>query len=525
MKHWRAPALLGAILLLAMVAVVLLRWSALRDADASLRARGFSWESRETDWLEARWLGLQVELAEARLLPEPTVTLTGVRLDLERIYPEGEETLLLSGGMDKIMGIQPQVLAEQVDVYWGEVLLLEDLSGSIRPSLSLQGENQSLSRSHYTWSAQLPYLLETEFFRAPLSIHLSCLEDCEILIRSNEAVLDHPLLAAEALPPGELRFEGAFDVEALRLAGNLEFHGLTSGIILTWLLSPSDILLDFTAPDLDLAAIVDVFGELVPEAARARPEGRISLEGGVTKSGRWSLKATAADLGCKGLLTDTEGLRHGEVTWTARDEKGNPQSRSTGPMLKGFVSTADAGYLPNAIIAAEDSAFRYHPGYDLEAIRVAMARMQEEGLDAGLRGGSTLTQQLAKNLFLDGSERTLRRKLRELLYTLELERVLTKDQILQLYINVVEFGPGTWGASPAADAMFMKRPGSLTLKEAAYLASVLPAPASSWERYYLRGKSPGWRIGSILDNMVDGGALEHAQANRARMQELRFVPP
>ena len=144
--------------------------------------------------------------------------------------------------------------------------------------------------------------------------------------------------------------------------------------------------------------------------------------------------------------------------------------------------------------------------------------------DSGLRGGSTLTQQLAKNLYLDGSERTLRRKFEELLYTLELERVLSKRQILQLYINVVEFGPGTWGASPAAEVMFMKKPGRLTLKEAAYLASVLPSPVRAWERYYLRNRTPTARIDYILQNMVDGRSLSSDKAQRARKQELRFVP-
>ena len=72
--------------------------------------------------------------------------------------------------------------------------------------------------------------------------------------------------------------------------------------------------------------------------------------------------------------------------------------------------------------------------------------------------------------------------------------------------------------------MFMKRPGRLTLKEAAYLASVLPSPARAWDRYYLQNRTPTARIDYILQNMVDGRSLSSTEAQRARQQPLRFVP-
>ena len=101
-RSWRIPTILAALGILAIAILFILRWSALRDAEASLAARGFSWDSRDAGWTQASWTGLQgkgvhVEVAVARLFPQPMVTLHGVELDLEQIYPEGEETALLAG--------------------------------------------------------------------------------------------------------------------------------------------------------------------------------------------------------------------------------------------------------------------------------------------------------------------------------------------------------------------------------------------------------------------------------------------
>lgn len=129
--------------------------------------------------------------------------------------------------------------------------------------------------------------------------------------------------------------------------------------------------------------------------------------------------------------------------------------------------------LQHAVIVSEDASFYFHEGFDWEGIKEAMLHNVESGKLA--RGGSTLTQQLAKNLYLS-SDKTLLRKANEALITYALERSLTKKRILELYLNVVEWGKGVYGAEAAARHHFGKHAGDLSPEEAALLAAVLPSP-------------------------------------------------
>ena len=130
-------------------------------------------------------------------------------------------------------------------------------------------------------------------------------------------------------------------------------------------------------------------------------------------------------------------------------------------------------HLRHAVVAAEDASFFSHEGFDWEGIKEAA----KYNLEAGKlkRGGSTITQQLAKNLYLS-SERSLFRKAREALITRSLEQHLTKKRILELYLNVAEWGQGVYGAEAAARHHFGKPSSDLTADEAAWLAAILPSP-------------------------------------------------
>lgn len=129
--------------------------------------------------------------------------------------------------------------------------------------------------------------------------------------------------------------------------------------------------------------------------------------------------------------------------------------------------------LQTAVILWEDPTFYHHSGLSYTGIRQAALRDLRAGGYA--RGGSTLTQQVAKNLFLS-PEKTLRRKLREALLAERLERVLTKDQILEIYLNTAEWGEGIVGAEAAARHFFGKPASELSWAEAALLAGILPNP-------------------------------------------------
>lgn len=125
-----------------------------------------------------------------------------------------------------------------------------------------------------------------------------------------------------------------------------------------------------------------------------------------------------------------------------------------------------------AVIAAEDQRFDQHAGLDIKSIRDSI----EDSKDGDrLRGASTVTQQLAKNIYL-WPDRSFLRKGLEAWLAINLEVFLPKRRILELYLNVVEFGPGIYGAAEASRYFFGKEPASLTMQEAALLAVVLPSP-------------------------------------------------
>jgi monofunctional biosynthetic peptidoglycan transglycosylase len=130
--------------------------------------------------------------------------------------------------------------------------------------------------------------------------------------------------------------------------------------------------------------------------------------------------------------------------------------------------------LKRAVVVAEDASFFSHRGFATAEIREAIDKaVREFGLP---RGASTITQQLAKNLWLSPSRNPLR-KAKEAMLTWQLERALSKRRILELYLNVVEFGPGVYGAEAASRRYFGKPAADLTDDEAAQLAAGLPRPS------------------------------------------------
>lgn len=153
-------------------------------------------------------------------------------------------------------------------------------------------------------------------------------------------------------------------------------------------------------------------------------------------------------------------------------------------------------HLKRAVVAAEDARFLEHEGFDWEAIQKAIERNERRGRIVG--GASTISQQLAKNLFLSG-ERSWLRKAQEAAITWMLERTLTKRRILELYLNLAEWGEGVFGAQAAARHHFGVAAAALEPEQAAWLAAILPSP-----RRYERGRTTPYLAGrsaSILARM------------------------
>jgi penicillin-binding protein 1A len=177
-------------------------------------------------------------------------------------------------------------------------------------------------------------------------------------------------------------------------------------------------------------------------------------------------------------------------------------------------------HLPQAVLAIEDRRFYDHPGLDF----VGLARAVYTNLRAGafVQGGSTISQQLAKNLFLT-PERTLERKVQELLLAFWLERKLSKDQILSLYLNRVYLGAGAYGVDAAARRYFDKPATAVNLYEAAIIAGLLKAPS----RYNPANDAElaDRRALTVLNAMVEAGFVTEAQAEAAYAAKSRGRPP
>jgi monofunctional biosynthetic peptidoglycan transglycosylase len=198
--------------------------------------------------------------------------------------------------------------------------------------------------------------------------------------------------------------------------------------------------------------------------------------------------------------------------WRVTTEKGDPSTllRAGLRWRQEWVDYSQiSDHLKRAVIASEDDGFSQHDGVDWEALEKAWAKNAKAEQRAEQKkttkppkivGGSTITQQLAKNLFLSG-ERTLMRKGQEFVLTLLLEHLLSKQRILEIYLNSVEWGEGVFGAEAAAQHYFRKPASKLSAYEAARLAVMLPRP-----KYFEKVPNSGYlasRAGTIVARMSD----------------------
>lgn len=190
---------------------------------------------------------------------------------------------------------------------------------------------------------------------------------------------------------------------------------------------------------------------------------------------------------------------NGDTIATYGDLYGNPVNLETLPE-----------YVPEAILATEDHRFFQHAGID----PIGIARALYTNLAAGRRvqGGSTITQQVAKNLFLT-FDKTIKRKIQEMLLAIWLEYNFTKEQILTLYLNRVYLGSGTYGIDAASRRYFNRPAEELTLYQAAVLAGILKAPSRYNPAQYPKAAKARAKI--VLDKMADNGFISRAEAVKA----------
>jgi penicillin-binding protein 1A len=210
---------------------------------------------------------------------------------------------------------------------------------------------------------------------------------------------------------------------------------------------------------------------------------------------------------------------------------------TTGPTTPLWVPLSEINpAVETGLIVCEDSRFFKHDGFDNKAIRDSILSNLKKG--HFVRGASTLSMQLAKNLYL-GREKTLSRKLQEAAFTLLLEERLSKEDILELYLNVVEFGPGVYGIRNGAQYYFNSHPGELSLAQAMFLASILPNPKAKrfaedgslkprWAKHLKYLMRVAHKIKRISDEELEAGtneALRFGQAQPETKSDFLFGTP
>ncbi|BDG06136.1 transglycosylase domain-containing protein [Anaeromyxobacter oryzae] len=285
------------------------------------------------------------------------------------------------------------------------------------------------------------------------------------------------------------------------------------------------------ADGVDFAAVVAALPPslALPEDA-PRPGGtldaRFELAGPLLAPAAWTVQASLdlARMREETRRAPPAALRapfvfHPEV------ERGTARAIVVGPRSPDFVPVSELPvHVVRAVTASEDGGFFAHEGFDFQELRNAFAAGAEKG--RVVRGGSTITQQLAKNLYLS-REKTLARKVREAALTIALEATVPKHRLLEIYLNVAEWGPGIWGIGPAARHWFGKDARELTPKEAAFLATVIPNPVRyhvMWDRGTL---SEAWeqRVDELLLKMLEQGAITDDALATALREPVVFARP
>lgn len=349
--------------------------------------------------------------------------------------------------------------------------------------------------------------------------------------------VDHPMLAEKPVHGLELGGEiaGDFDRDARTLTltrADLSSRGLPFSIT-GFLAAPGGLRADGTRrdkPALDLRLVIpkkpcqEVLAaipiELVPYLEGFVLTGNFDTDLRVAVD--WAdIPATRLDgrvgiFGCRGKKAPEDVTRLGDqFEHFVEVERDQWISFLVGPDNPDFVPLADVSpHLLNSLMTTEDSAFMTHRGFIVREFRTALIKNLEAGYFK--YGASSITMQLVKNVLLY-REKTAARKLQELFLTWFIETKFEKERLFEIYVNVIEYGPGIYGIGPAAWHYFGKHPRDLNPVESAFFSSILPAPKARYDQYCkgtLRRETEG-KIQRILGLMLKRGRLtelEHAEA-------------
>ncbi len=291
-------------------------------------------------------------------------------------------------------------------------------------------------------------------------------------------------------------------------------------------------LIDMTlrVPSLACQDAVDsLVGPLAPMLAGARCKGSMSfrvevgLDTAKMSSLRFEFEPTLRNVVIEsmGNYIDFDVLR-GPFEHHARQKDGSLYSFVTGPGSARWTHLGDiAPTMAMVVTTTEDGSFFWHKGFSLLQIRDAMVANLEQG--RFVRGASTMSQQVVKNLFFVEREKTLSRKIQEAVVTWELEHRFSKEEILALYFNIIEFGPQIYGIRAASNHYFNRAPSELTLLQSIWIGSIIPNPRAFYHHFTKGEVSESWRktLCWIADVMVKREKID--AETRARLGDCNVV--
>lgn len=339
-------------------------------------------------------------------------------------------------------------------------------------------------------------MLQLQWQRADRSLHLRC-APCRVPVAA---------LGSAPLQVARLRLSVFRDFDAVQGLVRADTGADDGPRLQAWFsgrLQDGGLALQLRLPETPIADAYAVLAPDLPELRQARIGGQVALRM------RWQLPH-----GPLRVVPQVEGLRvHGLGT----------EALAHAASACGAPSRLQADdWLARAVIAAEDQRFFEHPGYDLRELQAALQTNQAAG--GVRRGGSTLGQQLAKRL-VAGDERSATRKLRELLYAVEMEQTLGKARILQLYLDNAPWGAGLCGAEAAARGYFGRSARQLAPAEAVWLAAMLHKPdaeAHAWQR---SGGIALERAEWVASNLRGGTRERERQATLQALRALARPAP
>lgn len=251
------------------------------------------------------------------------------------------------------------------------------------------------------------------------------------------------------------------------------------------------VRLNWQLPKTSLSTLLRPLHRHSGAIARAQVTGWMSATGSLRwPKPRWRLQPVLGDLQVRGLDIHTATQWPLKYDCPLLDEQRHPEKWQWLPADK------LGRWLPMAAIIAEDAEFRHHPGYLIGQMQHLLG---QDSADKVV-GGSTITQQLAKYLFTNG-ERSWKRKIEELLYAVQLEAALNKQQILTLYLNTVDLGPGLCGVQAAASYYFDTPAHKLSPLQAAWLAGIIANPHRAWKQQFMAQQPDTRRAERILQYM------------------------